>query len=187
MGFGHWVQSVELRNIVCTGSAASVRQRAWKKIFLQQADFHFSEYLRKPSIWSKRNWQAMQVRWLHNQCFWQMHFTSEPYVLPHPLGIHHVALTQGVQSLYKYCIKGEQSFCQVSFPGVTWQAFMQHFTAGLSESAKNHIFALLKSGSYQQTRVLYPTFSILTVLLQQKKASIWIFRPLLFLKIKSKS
>lgn len=98
-----------------------------------------------------------------------MHFTPEPWALPHLLGIHHVALTQGVQSLCNHCIKGEQSFCQVSFPGVTGQAFMQHFTASLPESAKNHIFALLESGSYQQARVVRPAVLILTTLLQQKK------------------
>lgn len=71
----------------------------------QQADFHFSDCLRKLSVWGKKTRQAMQVKLLHSQCFWQMSFTPEPYAWPHPLGIHHVALAQHVQGLRKHCIK----------------------------------------------------------------------------------
>jgi len=46
---------------------------------------------------------------------------------------------------------------------------MQHFTANLPKSAKNGIFALLESGSYQQTRVLCPAVLILHIFSGEKK------------------
>lgn len=71
---------------------------------------------------------------------------------------------------------------KVTFPGVAGQAFVQHFTASLTESAKNHTSAVVESCSSQQTRVFCPGLLILIVLLQQVKASICIYRPLLLMK-----
>lgn len=65
--------------------------------------------------------------------------------------------------------KRRTKFLPSFFPWGNQAGFYTAFYCQSPWSAKNHIFALLESGSYQQTKVLYPTCSDLLCFFSRKK------------------